>query len=106
MQKIMKKYGDTYSNEHKVPVKVRAAYEFDGVVTPKIIYAEPAQPIVIDAIRDVRQAVASKAGGQGIRYTCRVGSRELYLFHDRDWWFLEVDDKEAFYVWALSHVDG
>ena len=32
---------------------------------------------------------ALKAGGQGVRYTCRIGGREIYLFHDRDHWFVE-----------------
>ena len=44
---------------------------------------------VIDRGMDVRLAPALKAGGQGVRYTCRVGQSLVYLFHDRDFWFVE-----------------
>jgi hypothetical protein len=44
----------------------------------------------IDRILEIKRAAATKAGGQGIRYTCRVGNNQIYLFHDRDIWFIEV----------------
>lgn len=102
----MKQSGETYENKHKLPVKVRADHNFDGSIQPLKVRAEEGPAIVIDRITDVRRAAATKAGGQGIRYTCQVGANELYLYHDRDWWFLEIEDREAFYVWALSNADG
>ena len=32
---------------------------------------------------DVRQAAAMKAGGQGDRYTVRIGGQQSYLFFER-----------------------
>lgn len=78
-------------NEHKLFLKVRADHEFDGRIRPLMFRTEDGPPAIIDRITDVRRAAATKAGGQGMRYTCRVGERELYIFHDRDVWFLEID---------------
>ncbi|WP_312335320.1 hypothetical protein [Anaerospora hongkongensis] len=43
----------------------------------------------VDRVLDVRMAAALKAGGQGIRYTCRVHGREVFLFCDEGRWFIE-----------------
>ena len=41
-------------------------------------------------VLDVCETAALKAGGQGTRYTCRVEGKEIYLFCDRGFWFIEV----------------
>lgn len=76
-------------NAYKEYVKVRADFCLDGSVVPLKFRAEEGETMLIDRIVDVRQAPALKAGGQGTRYTCRVGERMIYLFHDRDRWFVE-----------------
>lgn len=43
----------------------------------------------IDRILDVHQAGSLKGGGQGMRYTCRIRSKELFLFCDDERWFVE-----------------
>ncbi len=70
-------------------VKVRADFLLDGRVVPLIFRTEDGPTVRIDRILDIRQAPALKSGGQGMRYTCRVGERLLYLFHDRSQWFVE-----------------
>ena len=45
--------------------------------------------------QDTRRAAATKAGGQGIRYPCRVRGREVYLFEDEGRWFVEARDVPA-----------
>ena len=77
-------------NQHKVFVKVRADHELDGMIRPLLFRSEEGETVRIDRILDIRRAAATKAGGQGIRYTCRIGSNQVYLFHDRDIWFIEV----------------
>ena len=77
-------------NQHKVFVTVRADHELDGLVRPLMFRSEDGEAVRIDRILDIRRAAATKAGGQGIRYTCRIGNSQLYLFHDRDVWFIEV----------------
>ncbi len=76
-------------NPRRIFVKVRADHEIGGKVHPLCFKAEEQDVVRIDRVLDVRRAPSLKAGGQGIRYTCRTGDREIYLFHDRDDWFIE-----------------
>ena len=78
---------DTLVKEY---VKVRADFTLDGRLVPLKFRAEDGLPQVIDRIIDVRPAPSLKAGGQGTRYTCRVGERLIYLFNDRNRWFTET----------------
>ena len=78
-----------WPSDEKEYVKVRADFLPDGRIVPLMFKGEDGVKIVIDRVTDVRMAPALKAGGQGVRYTCRIGGREIYLFHDRDHWFLE-----------------
>ena len=44
----------------------------------------------IDKVLDKRKAASLKVGGQGIRYTCRVSGKEIYMFlEDGSRWFIE-----------------
>ena len=71
-------------NQYKRFVKVRADHNLDGKTLPLKFRTEDGPEIRIDRITDVRRAAATKAGGQGIRYTCIVCGHEIYLYHDRD----------------------
>lgn len=85
-------------NPDKVYVKVRADHLPDGRIIPLMIRTEAGEVVKIDRILDVREAPALKVGGQGTRYTCQIPQRtddaiterEIFLFHDRDYWFMEV----------------
>ena len=79
----------TFPDEHKEYVKVRADFLPDGRIVPLMFKTEDGQKTVIDRVLEVRLAPALKAGGQGMRYTCRIGENTIFLFHDRDHWFLE-----------------
>jgi len=35
------------------------------------------------------QAASLKAGGQGMRYTCRIAGKQVFLFCDDGRWFVE-----------------
>ncbi|MDO5144653.1 MAG: hypothetical protein Q4E72_08685 [bacterium] len=70
-------------------VKVRADFDFGGAIIPLKFRTEDGDTMVIDQILDIRQAASLKVGGQGTRYTCRVGEQRYYLFHDRESWFVE-----------------
>lgn len=83
-------YAQRGGNPHKIYVKVRADFQLDGRIIPLKFRPEDGETVVIDQILDVRQAATLKAGGQGMRYTCRVGERLLYLFHEREKWFVEA----------------
>ena len=75
-------------------VKVRADFLLDGRIRPLMFREEDGPTCVIDAIEDEREAPSLKAGGQGIRYICRVNQRRYTLFHDDPYWFIEVDIKK------------
>lgn len=78
-------------NPAKIFVKVRADHLIGGSVRPLMLRAEDGPAMRIDRITDVREAPSLKAGGQGIRYTCMIEGRQLYLFHDDPHWFIEAD---------------
>lgn len=68
---------------------VIAEHRPDGSIRPlRIQYEE--KWYEIDRMIDVRPAASLKYGGQGNRYTCRILGRQVYLFCDDGFWFLET----------------
>lgn len=78
-------------NPAKIFVKVRADHLIGGHVRPLMLRTEDGPVMRIDRVTDVREAPSLKAGGQGIRYTCMIEDRQLYLFFDDPHWFIEAD---------------
>lgn len=81
--------GEQYNHEAKVYVDVTALFRSNGQVEPQTIIWEDGRVFQIDEILDVRRAASLKAGGCGIRYTCKVCGRPAYLFLEEDRWFVE-----------------
>lgn len=52
-----------------------------GLILDRIIHVE--------RILDVCMATSLKAGGQGLRYTCRIANKQVFLFCDEGKWFIE-----------------
>ena len=77
-------------NPYKTYVEVIAHHTLDERIIPLRFRAEDGPSMLIDRVLDMRQAASLKAGGQGMRYTCEVGGKQLYLFHDRQEWFIEA----------------
>ncbi len=73
----------------KVSVEVIVHFDVIGKMTPMSITWEDGRKYEIDKILDKRQAASLKAGGQGIRYTCRICNKETYLFYENPNWFVE-----------------
>lgn len=73
-------------------LKIVAEHDHDGKIRPLLIKWADGRVFTIDRVTDVRQAPALKAGGLGIRYTCRIHGREYYLFHEDGRWFVERPD--------------
>lgn len=78
-------------NPHKLYVMVRADHLLDGRIRPLMFRAEDGPICRIDRVLDVREAPSLKAGGQGTRYTCQVEDRQILLFFDDPYWFIETD---------------
>ena len=70
-------------------VSVTAKFDPDGNVIPLKIHWDDGRSFDIDRVTDVRFAASLKAGGAGIRYTCRIRSTERYLFLEENRWFIE-----------------
>jgi len=75
---------------HRVYVKVIAEFDEAGSIRPLSIAWEDGRKFCVDRVLDVRRAASTKAGGQGIRYTCRIMGKETYLFNDDGRWFVEA----------------
>ena len=67
----------------KVYVPVRADFLADGTLLPREIIWEDGEKYEIDKVRNITQAPARKAGGQGDRYTIQVHGQQSYLFFER-----------------------
>ena len=78
-----------YKNPNKVYISVRAVFYPDGGFKPTSLIWEDGREYEIDRVTDIRRAASLKAGGMGIRYTCRVAGKEVYLFLEEDRWFME-----------------
>ena len=78
-------------NPAKIYVSVRADHLLNGRIRPLMFRAKDGPVVRIDRILDEREAPSLKAGGQGMRYTCRVGEKQLSLFHDDVYWFIEAE---------------
>jgi len=73
----------------KVFVEVTVRHDINGNIRPLNIKWEDGRVFEVDRVLDVRQAPSLKGGGFGIRYTCRICNKEVYLFDDEGKWFVE-----------------
>ncbi len=74
-------------------VSVTATFDADGNILPLRINWDDGRTFEIDRITDIRYAASLKAGGAGIRYTCRIKQSEKYLFLEDNRWFIN-NEKE------------
>lgn len=73
----------------KVVVSVKAEFDVFGQLTPLSFCWENGMVYAITRVIDRRRAVSLKAGGGGMRYTCKVDGKLIYLFYDDTVWYLE-----------------
>jgi len=73
----------------KVFVDVTATFTKDGNIIPMNFIWEDGRKYEIDKVLDKRRAASLKAGGQGIRYKCRVLGKDVYMFLEDGRWFME-----------------
>ena len=74
----------------KVYVEVIARFYTDGNITPLSVKWEDGTVYEIDKVIDKRRAASLKAGGIGMRYTCRILNQQSYLFYEEPRWFVEA----------------
>lgn len=73
----------------KTFVRVTAEHDESGQTRPLLLTWNDGRKYEIDKVLDVRQAPSLKGGGLGVRYTCRIRGKEVYLFCDEGKWFVE-----------------
>jgi hypothetical protein len=76
-------------------VSVTAIFDTDGDLLPINIMWDDGRKFPIDRVTDVRYASSLKAGGAGIRYTCRIAGKERYLFLEEQRWFVDAKEKSS-----------
>ncbi len=76
-------------SKYKVFVEVIAKHDIHGNIRPLSVKWEDGRVFEVDRLLDVRKASSLKAGGMGIRYTCRICNKQVYLFDDEGKWFME-----------------
>ena len=52
---------------------------------PRAVQWEDGRVFAIDKVLDVRPAASLKAGGQGMRYTCRIRGKNLPVLRNPRW---------------------
>lgn len=75
-------------------VSVTAKFDSDGNILPICINWDDGRTFDIDRITDIRYAASLKAGGAGIRYTCRIKQNEKYLFLEDNRWFINNEKEQ------------
>lgn len=76
-------------NYKKTYVEVTARFTTDGDILPVKILWNDGRIFFIDRVLDIRPAASLKAGGAGIRYTCRIEGKQSYLFLEENRFFVE-----------------
>ena len=74
----------------KVFIDVIVKFTKDGLKIPLSVIWEDGRRFDIDKVLDIRRAASLKAGGQGMRYRCRIRGRETYLWLEEGKWFVEA----------------
>ncbi len=77
---------------YRAYVRVLVDVGEDGGAQPLCIYWRDGRRFEVDRLLEVRRAAATRTGGQGVRYTCRINDRRVYLFEDGGRWFVEAKD--------------
>lgn len=73
----------------KINLEVNAKFDLDGTIRPTSIIWEDGRVFAVDRVLDVRRAASLKAGGTGMRYTCRICGKTVMLWNEEGKWFME-----------------
>ena len=63
-------------------VDVNVDFDSSGKMLPRVLVWEDGHRYEIDRVRDIQQAPALKAGGQGDRYKIEIEGKERFLFFE------------------------
>jgi hypothetical protein len=73
----------------RIYLEVTAVFDPEGGLKPSSFVWEDGEKYEISKVKDIRPEASLKAGGTGMRYTCRVGNNDTFLFLEDGRWFVE-----------------
>lgn len=73
----------------KVFVDVLVQYTTEGGKVPLGIKWDDGRMSSIDRVIDVRKSASIMEEAKGLRYTCRVKGKQMYLYSEDDKWYIE-----------------
>ena len=73
----------------KTFVAATVSFDAEGRITPLRVIWRDGRRFPVDRVLDARPAASLKAGGSGMRFTCRFGRIVTYLFYEDGRWFVE-----------------
>ena len=74
----------------KVYVEVIARFNSEGDLVPMSVIWQDGTRFLVDRVLSVQRRASLKAGGAGVRYTCRIHNAVTYLFLEDSRWFVEA----------------
>ncbi|WP_026073779.1 hypothetical protein [Acetivibrio cellulolyticus] len=74
----------------KLFVDVLIQFTTEGGKVPLGIRWDDGRMSSIDRVIDVRKNDSLKAGSKGVRYTCRIKGKQMYLYSEDDKWYVET----------------
>lgn len=77
------------ANFRKTFVSATVSFDPEGNITPLRVTWRDGRRFLVDRVLERRPAASLKAGGSGMRYTCRFGRIITYLFYEDGRWFVE-----------------
>jgi hypothetical protein len=74
----------------RVDVEVDAHFTKSGDIIPLSFVWEDGKRYIVDRVLDNKKAASLKVGGYGMRYTCRVQGKIIYIYlENNNKWFIE-----------------
>lgn len=73
----------------KVYVSILAMFDLDGSKKPLGIIWPDGRKFCIDNVLDIRQAANQTLGGTGMRYTCEICGKVVFIYDEEGRWFME-----------------
>ena len=70
-------------------VDVICIYNKAGQIKPLYIVWDNGMKYPIERVTQIIPAASLRSGGMGLRYTCKIGRQERYLFLEEGKWFIE-----------------
>lgn len=70
-------------------VNVICMYMKTGQIQPLYIVWDDGIKYPIDKVTQIIPAASLRSGGMGLRYTCKIGTAQRYLFLEEGKWFIE-----------------